>query len=152
MVTLARDQARRDQLHAQASRTALDLLSNAKHIGEGVPSSGTAVHLEGPGGGGVPYANFLLGVQSVYQRDWQPRIPRGVTDSELSALATVTIGRDGTVLEANLTQSSGNREVDESIKASLDHVRLAVPLPAKEKEDHRTITIEFNVKPKRLVG
>jgi len=150
-----RDLARRAQLAAKERRDkALGLLKDLSHFSEGVPSSGTAVHLEmeGPGGEGVPYGNFLLGVQHVYQRDWQPRIPHGATDTELSVLATVTIARDGAVLEAKLTQSSGNREVDDSVNATLNNVRQAVPLPEKAKESQRSITIEFNVKPKRLAG
>jgi TonB family protein len=131
----------------------LGLLSDARHLTDGIPSAGTAVPvLEGPGGDGVPYGNFLLGVQQRYERDWRPRIPRGVTDEGLAAMATVTIGRDGTVLEARLTHPSGNRDVDESVTASLENVRQVVPLPEKAKESQRTITIEFNVKPKRSIG
>jgi len=138
---------------AEARRAkALGLLADAQQLTHGLPSSHTAVTLEGPGDGGVPYGNFLSGVQRVYERDWRPRVPRGVTEMEVSAMASVTIGRDGTVLEAKLSRSSGNHEVDESVVATLQNVRQAVPLPERAKESQRTITIEFNVKPKHSIG
>jgi len=138
---------------ARVRRTAaLGLLHDVRHAGDGLPVSGTSVHLQGPGGDGVPYGNFLLGVQHAYEQDWRPRIPAGLGDAEISAWATVTIARDGSVTDSRLTRSSGNREVDDSVNASLASVRFACPLPERAKEDHRTITIEFNVKPKRSAG
>ena len=145
--------ARQAQIAAQQRQERISRLAgDVKHIGEGLPTSGTAVHLEGPGGEGVPYANFLSAVQYIYQRDWHQRIQRGISESEVSAWATVTIARDGTVLEAKITRPSGNRDVDESVNATLNAVRVAAPLPEKAKENQRSVTIEFNVKPKRSLG
>ncbi|MCW5552441.1 MAG: TonB C-terminal domain-containing protein [Verrucomicrobiae bacterium] len=113
-------------------------------------SSSTEIELPGPGGGGIPYANFLQAVKTIYSDAWI--VPDGVTDDEATATASVTIARDGTVVEARLIKSSGNALADRSVQATLDRVRVAVPLPAGAKENQRTVTIKFNVKAKRLLG
>lgn len=115
-----------------------------------VASSSTAVELKGPGGGGVPYANFLDAVKSAYVRAWL--VPDGVTDDSATALASVTIARDGSVVSASITRSSGNALVDASVQAVLKRVRYAAPLPDEAKENQRTVTITFNVKAARSLG
>jgi TonB family protein len=65
---------------------------------------------------------------------------------------TVTIGRDGNVISARITRRSGNSAVDESVRATLDRVTYAAKLPRDAKEDRRTVTINFNVRAKRLAG
>jgi TonB family protein len=115
-------------------------------------SSSTKLELKGPGGGGVPYANFLQSVQSVYQRVWRGMVPDGATDSEATAAASVTIARDGTVLSYSLTEPSGNKRVDHAVLLTLQKVPTAAPLPDDAKEDQRTVTIYFNVKPNRGIG
>jgi TonB family protein len=111
-------------------------------------SGSTSVELKGPGGGGVPYANFLQAVKKKYSDAWT--VPDGVTDDSATATAAITIARDGTVISASITRFSGNSEVDRSVKATLDRVRFAAPLPDDAKEDQRTVTINFNVKTKLL--
>jgi len=113
-------------------------------------SGGTEVTMPGPGGGGVPYANFLQAVKSVYARAWT--VPDGVTDEEATATASVTIARDGTVIHARITESSGNAAVDRSVRSVLERVKWAAPLPDKAREDQRIVNIEFNVRAKRGMG
>jgi hypothetical protein len=104
----------------------------------------------GPGGGGIPYANFLAGVKTIYTRAWT--VPDGVEDDEATTEVSVTIARDGTVLRSCIIRKSGNAAVDHSVQMTLDRVRRAVPLPGDSKEDERTVTIGFNVKAKRGLG
>lgn len=130
---------RRTQL-AKAARNA------ARSLQEGLSSS-TTVEMPGPGGGGVPYANFLDGVKKIYNDAWI--VPDGVTDDEATATASVTIARHGNVLSAKIIRSSGNASADASVEATLRRVTRAVPLPENAKEDQRTVTIKFNVKAKR---
>lgn len=106
--------------------------------------------LQGPGGGGVPYANFFDALRKIYTDAWI--VPDGVTDDEATATASVTIARDGTVLSSRLTKSSGNTLADQSVEMTLRRVRVAVPLPEGAKESQRTVTIKFNVKAKRGLG
>jgi TonB family protein len=79
-------------------------------------------------------------------------LPEGVTDSDASALVSVTIARDGKVISAQITRRSGNREVDRSVQAAIDRVRIAAPLPDNAKESQRTVEINFNVRAKRAIG
>jgi TonB family protein len=122
---------------------------SATSIGNSV-SGGTSIELRGPGGGGVPYANFLQAVKTVYQNAWM--VPDGVTDDDATTRASVTIARDGTVVSSRIIRSSGNRDVDLSVQHTLDRVTFAAPLPEDAKEDQRTVEINFNVRAKRALG
>jgi len=151
----AREQEREEARERARQAEARHLLAErfgeaAKRITTGV-SSGTAIRVApGPGGGGVPYANFRQAVQSVYERAWI--VPDGVTDNEATAMVSVTIARDGRVINARIERSSGNREVDRSVQNALDRVKYAAPLPEESKENERTVPINFNVKAKRGLG
>lgn len=121
----------------------------AQALREGLSSS-TTVEMPGPGGGGVPYANFLDAVRKAYSDAWI--VPDGVTDDEATATARVTIARDGTVLSAKIIRQSGNALADASVEATLRRVTFAAPLPDNAKESQRTVNIKFNVKAKRGLG
>jgi TonB family protein len=137
---------------AEKQRTQLAKAArNAARNLSGELSSSTTVEMpefKGPGGGGVPYANFLDGVRKIYTDAWI--LPEGVTDDQATAIASVTIARDGRVIEAHITAPSGNPLADQSVEAVLRRVRQAVPLPDGAKENQRTIKIKFNVKAKLL--
>jgi periplasmic protein TonB len=134
----ARDEARRQQ--------AASAIGQAVRGIEGGLSGSTTIELKGPGGGGLPYANWKQAVKSVYDRAWL--LPVGVAADAATAAATVTIARDGEVISAKLTRFSGNGDVDQSVQATLDRVRFAAPLPDDAKENERTITIYFDVNAK----
>jgi TonB family protein len=108
------------------------------------------VELAGPGGGGVPYANWKQAVKSDYANAWL--LPDGVVDEEATTVASVTIARDGQVISSSITQLSGDNVVDRSVQATLDRVRRTAPLPDTAKENERTIKINFNVRAKRALG
>ncbi len=113
-------------------------------------SSSTTVDMPGPGGGGPTYANFLQSVKTVYANAWI--VPDGVTDDQATAEASVTIARDGTVLNARILRRSGNALADESVEVVLRRVKFVVPLPEDTKENQRTVTIKFSVKARRGLG
>jgi TonB family protein len=146
----AREQARQET--DRRRRAALAFGNAANSLEEGRSSSTTIEPLKGPGGGGLPYANFLQAVKSIYERTWV--VPDGITDDNATTAASVTIARDGTVVDSHITRSSGNPAVDRSVQVTLDRVKLkgAVPLPDDAKENQRTVTINFNVKAKRALG
>lgn len=147
----AREEARQARAAAARRLRAAQAIGNAlEHIGGNGLSGGTSIELQGPGGGGVPYANFLDAVLSAYDRAWI--VPDGVTDDEATAQATVVIARDGTVVSARINEPSHNAAVDRSVRAALDKVKSVPPLPKTAKEDERTVKINFNVKAKRLLG
>jgi TolA protein len=147
----AREEAREQARQAEARARLAERFDQAAEKITGGVSSGTAIKVpRGPGGGGVPYANFRQAVQSVYERAWI--VPNGVTDNEATALVSVTIARDGRVVSAHIERSSGNREVDRSVQNALDRVKYAAPLPEESKENERTVPINFNVRAKRGLG
>jgi TonB family protein len=121
----------------------------ADHIGNEL-SGGTSVEMAGPGGGGVPYANWKQAIKSDFANAWL--LPDGVVDDEATTVVSVTVGRDGKVLSSNIIQLSGDSVVDRSVQAALDRVKQTAPLPDNAKEDKRTIKINFNVRAKRALG
>jgi TonB family protein len=148
--TSARDQAREQARQlADARRTAVTEIGKAVTGIQGGLSGSTSIEpLKGPGGGGVPYANWLQAVKSVYDRAWV--LPEGVTDDSATTTASITIARDGHVISATVKRFSGNSTVDHSVQMTLERVRYAAPLPDDAKEDQRTVTINFNAKTKLL--
>ena len=135
---------------ADARRRMADTITEAANNLGGELSSSTKIELRGPGGGGIPYANFLQAVKSVYTRAWV--VPDGVTDEQATATATVLIARNGDVVNARIISFSRNSDVDRSVQATLDRVKWAAPLPDNAVEDQREVTIRFNVKARRSIG
>ena len=112
-------------------------------------SGSTAFEWPSAGGGSVPYANFYQLVKSVYSHAWI--VPDGVTDESATVGVSVTIARDGRVVLARITQSSRNPAVDQSVRATLDRVNYAAPLPDGAQESQRTVSITFNVAARRAL-
>jgi len=101
-------------------------------------------------GGGPSYANYKQVVGSIYFQAWQ--VPDDVNADAATAVATVTVTREGNVISARLIRSSGNAVVDRSVQATLDRVKFIAPFPEGAKEQQRTFTINFNLKAKQLLG
>jgi len=135
---------------AAARRQLADKISQvADNLSNGL-SSGTTIELKGPGGGGLPYANFLQAVKTRYTQAWT--VPEGVTDEEATTTATVLIARNGDVINFRIITYSRNSEVDRSVQATLERVKWAAPLPDNAVENQREVTIRFNVKARRSIG
>jgi protein TonB len=134
---------------AEAQRRLAERMDRAVSGIKGGLAGSTEVRLKGPGGGGVPYANFLDAVKAVYARDW--RVPDGAADDSATATASIVIGRDGSVLSARIVRSSGSAAVDRSVQITLERVKFAAPLPDGAKESQREVTINFNVKTAKLL-
>lgn len=146
----ARDDAKRA---ADARRRLARQLGQAAERISSEVSGGTSLKLDyGPGGGGAPYANFNQAVMSVYKRAWSGTVPNDSTEENVSAEASVTIARDGSVISARITRSSGKTAVDRSVQAVLDRVKYAAPLPDDAKESQRTVSITFEVNPHQGIG
>ena len=147
----ARDAEReyRREYDAWRRGAAAAVRSAGNRLADGVSGS-TDIKLFGPGGGGVPYANFYQAVKSVYEHAWI--VPDGLTDTSGTVTTSITIARDGAVTSARITRSSGNEAVDRSVEVTLERVKYAAPLPDSETSDHRTIEIKFNVAAHRAMG
>jgi protein TonB len=157
MVTRRKDdlEKRRADAQAREQKAVTDARRRlARQIGEMAESlrddvsGGTAIALHGPGGGGVPYANFLQSVMSAYKRAWSGTVPNDATDENVSVEASVTIARDGTVIDSQIISRSGRPAVDRSVQSVLERVKYAAPLP-EGKETQRIVPITFEVSPKK---
>lgn len=154
----AREIAKQAQADAEARALADARRRAAAQIGRAVSSlreglsSSAEIDMPGPGTGGVPYANFLQAVQSVYARAWQGRVPDGATDKDTDAIASVTIARDGSVISAIITRSSGNAAVDRAVRDVLERVKYAAPLPESSTENERSVSIKFKVNTGQSAG
>jgi len=135
-----------------ADRRAAQALSETLNTLRSGMSGATHIDIDaGPGGGGPSYANFNSVIIGIYTRAWEQDRPAGISDGA-TAVASVTIARDGTVLSARIIQSSGEPQVDRSVERVLKHVTVAAPLPAGTPEEQRTVIINFTAKPEGAVG
>jgi TonB family protein len=131
---------RRAQEDARRQRAANAIGQAVRGIATGLSGS-TTIELKGPGGGGVPYANWLQAVNTAYQQAWI--VPAGLTADTPAVSTSVTIARDGTVISAKIIRFSRNPDADQSVEAVLNRVRQVAPLPDDAREDERTVTIHF---------
>ena len=146
---LAREEARQ---YADARRRTAEAIGQAADHIKSEVSSGTSLELKGPGGGGVPYANFNQAVMSVYKRAWSGTVPNDATEEIVAAEAEVTIARNGDVVSARIVRHSGKPAVDRSVQTVLERVKYAAPLPEEARENQRTVTITFEVNAKKGIG
>jgi TonB family protein len=146
----ARAQAEAKAAADARRRLARQIGQVADHMGNDLSGGTTVEDFKGPGGGGVPYANWRAAVKTIYQDAWL--LPEGVVDNEATTVASITIAKDGTVISHRITHLSGDSVVDRSVQAALDRVPRTPPLPETSTESQRTVVINFSVKAKRGLG
>lgn len=101
-------------------------------------------------GSGPSVAAFGDILRTIYFNNW--REPSGATADDAVVKVTVTIARDGSVISARITRSSGDSAVDRSVQHTLDTVTFITPFPADWKESQRQFQISFSLKAKRSIG
>jgi TonB family protein len=141
----------RAEANAKAAEDRRRLASAYNNAASGIQngtSGSTTIEIQGPGGGGLPYANWLAAVKKCYTDAWV--LSDSIDDDSATATASITIARDGTVLSASLVRRSGNGTVDQTVQRALDRVRRAPALPADSNDSQRSVKINFNVKAKLL--
>jgi TonB family protein len=149
----ARDKAAREYAKQMAQYNAerARVLSKVNGIVGGVGQSlshSTVVQPLGPGG--LAFANYGSFVRDAYDRAWH--VGPDLTDDDSTAVARVTIRRDGTVEDAKFYRRSGNTLLDKSVQRALDSVPRVKPFPEGTTDTERTFTIEFNLKTRKAVG
>ena len=107
-----------------------------------------------PGPGGEAYAGYDIFVQSIYQRRYdQELLPAGdIADRQWEVEVSVTVARNGNVLSSRVTNSSGNPALNKLVQRVLDKVTFIAPFPKASKDQQRTFTIIFDLKPKKAIG
>jgi TonB family protein len=104
-------------------------------------------------GGGPNAAAFLdYGQMMVrtYEQMWL--VPLNLTESLAVVGVTVTVARNGRVIEWAVRKPSGNSAIDKSVRETLQKVIQFEPFPASFREPQRTFNIDFNLKAKRTTG
>jgi periplasmic protein TonB len=134
---------------AERKRLAKEISMAANTIGKNISSS-TPVEIPGVGGPGPVSVNYGSIISSKYFDAWSP--PTDVEESLATAEASVTIARDGSVISAHVTKSSGNASLDRSIENALSAVTFIEPFPASFKQQQITVTVPFNLRTKRQSG
>ena len=111
-------------------------------------ADGTVVDVAGPGG--AAFINYADYVREKYGAAWD--VSDNLIDDDSTARVSVTIARNGNVIDSKLLKPSGNAALDRSVKRALDRVRFVAPFPENSRDAQRTFTINFNLKAKRLSG
>ncbi|MDB6064802.1 MAG: putative TonB family protein [Pedosphaera sp.] len=140
--------AEADNKQAQKlAKERLTALNNAmRNLHDGLSSS-TDISMPGPGA--EAYANYGQAVKSIYENAWAAG---DVADDDGTTKATIIIRRDGTIISARVTHSSGSSMLDKSVESALLRVKSVPPFPEGAKDSERTFIINFNLKAKRLLG
>ncbi len=128
----AANQARRD--------LARRLTSGAESISSGV---GTSTVIEMPGPGGEAYAPYMSYLGSFYRLRWKN--PRSTDKAHSYVGVSLEVAKDGTVLNWRLTDPSGLRDVDNSVRDVLKRYPKLRPFPAAAKDSRRIFTIQFRL-------
>jgi TonB family protein len=122
-------------------------LSNIKqHTGHGTEFGDVGL----PTGSGISVGAFGDILKSVYFKYWQE--PTDATMEDAVVKVTVTVARDGSVLSARITRSSGDPAVDRSVDRVLRDVTTIAPFPPDWKESQRQFQLSFSLKAKRSIG
>lgn len=145
--TNAQEQRKADEARRNAGKSLLAASADIRENTGGATSI-REVGSYGPGGGGPSYASYAAYVRTKYDNAW---IAPEETSSEAAvAEVRVTIARDGTVLSAEFTKRSGDRQVDASVQRALDRVpTIGRPFPEGAKENKRSYILLFDLKVKR---
>ena len=113
-------------------------------------NSTSATTVDMPGTSTVAYANYAAIVKTVYTEAWTP--PDSADSDTANVKVSVTIARDGTVIESHIVTPSGDSSVDRSVQSTLDRVTNIRPFPDDSTDKQRTYIINFNLKAKRMLG
>ncbi|MBL9171834.1 MAG: TonB family protein [Verrucomicrobiales bacterium] len=132
---------------AEQRRTALE--SSLQTLGTGF-STDKGVKIDVGGPGGQAYGNYALTVKQRYEAAW--RVAATLNEDDRKAEISVTVLRNGTILNARITRRSGLSAMDRSIESVLRDVKQLPPFPENARDEQRTFVIEFNLQAKRRSG
>jgi TonB family protein len=150
----AEERARADAAAKAVLQAHIQRVAKMKSILGGVQgglSSPVDIHIDAGGG---PNAQAFLDygqmMVRIYEQAWL--VPPNLSDTLAVVGVTVTVARNGRVLEWDLRKPSGNSAIDKSVRETLQKVFQFEPFPASFREPQRTFNIDFNLKAKRTTG
>ena len=127
------DDSRQQQQRQKAFQNAVKNLKNNFTPSKEINLSGSS---------SIAYANYGNVVTSVYHNAWTP--PDGMSSDNVTVQFKVTIANDGTVINARITSSSGDSNIDSAVQRMLNRVSFIAPFPEGATEKERSYTINFN--------
>lgn len=105
-------------------------------------SSSTKIDM--PGTGHEASASYAAVLRSIYLRAVVANLPAQVAHNDEHTLVRVTVARDGTVINSNITSSSGDSAWDNAVQRTLDQVNFIAAFPDSWTEQQRTFSLDFN--------
>ncbi|MDB6121017.1 MAG: cell envelope integrity inner rane protein TolA [Pedosphaera sp.] len=136
--------AARQKAAAEFNKTFKSLSKNMSSSTLVQTTSGTGIN-----GGGPAAANYRDLVFSRYYNAWNPPAD---TDDTREVMVSITISRDGNVLNARIVKRSGNAALDRSIQNVIENVTVIAPFPPGATEPERVFKIIFTLEAKRAIG
>lgn len=131
--------------YADARRAAQNFERSVRNLSKELSTS-TAVELPGPGGGGPLSAAYRDIVASTYDGAWSS--PADLNDENAKVSITVTIARNGRVINGHISRPSHNAAMDRSVQNLLDTVTFIAPFPEGSSDSERTFEIILTVRAK----
>ncbi len=149
-VRLAQLQRENDAREAREARERRNqAISDVNDILSGVNSGVSRTPVVSPGGvgslgGGAAAGRYGDGLKAIYDSKWI--LNADMYNDETAATVKVTVRRDGTVVSATITKSSGNAAFDRSVKSALNAVSRVLPFPSEMKDVEQEFTWKFERK------
>ena len=134
---------------AAASRARAERISTARTLAEKLSGAATGVsknigattQIEMPGPGGAAYAPYYSYLQAFLKQQW--RKPTTSSEQEAATSVELTIGRDGTLLSAEIAHRSGVKSLDASVEELFRRVRKLNPLPSEFGDARMVVPVKF---------
>ncbi len=118
---------------------------------QGGLSSPVDVHIDaGSGPNAAAFLDYGQMMVRIYEQAWL--VPPNLSDSLAVVNVSVTVARNGRVLDWQVNKPSSNSAVDKSVRETLQKVIQFDAFPASFREPQRTFNIDFNLKAKRTTG
>lgn len=118
---------------------------------QGGLSSPVDINIDAGGGPNAEaFINYGQMMVRTYEQMWL--VPLNLSESLAVVGVTVTVARNGRVLDWQVRKPSGNSAIDKSVRETLQKVIQFEPFPASFREPQRTFNIDFNLKAKRTTG
>lgn len=141
----AEAQAEADRAARHARDQKIKALSSAASSILNGTSKSTTVELRGDST--ASSASYATVVKSIYTQRWI--LPDKVDNDDAIVKASVTISRDGKVIDAHIVGPSGDANVDRSVRQTLERVTQLPSFPEGMTDSEKTYYIYFNLKAKR---
>ncbi|HTC41223.1 MAG TPA: energy transducer TonB [Candidatus Acidoferrales bacterium] len=110
-------------------------------------NGGVAVQGQGGGDFATRYGWYIEAVRRAVNQNWlQNTIDPGIRAARRAKTTlTFTINRDGTVKDIRISESSGNRSMDDSASRALLSIEHFPPLPADYSGRYVDVTFDFDL-------